>query len=376
MVVSGHADLLRRRTAQEQQQQLARSIDAISQAVQRGESLTRQLLAFARRQRLHPRSVSLTQHLDSFSQMLASSLHANITLEILVGPETWPVQVDPSELELALVNIAVNARDAMPEGGQLTLMAENRHLARGDVDPELEGDFVALTALDAGVGIPPDILSRVFDPFFSTKEAGKGTGLGLSQVYGFARQSGGAVTISSQVGQGAEITLYLPRATSEPEAILPGEAGEPPPQESRAGRVLLVEDNPDVAQVTAALLEQLGYAVRLESGAEGALRAVEAGSSFDLVFSDIVMAGPMDGLALARVLRDQHPSLPILLATGYTNAAEAVRDDFAILRKPYQIDELRRAIATEMSETEARAGQSNLVRFPGPGKRGPKPTAS
>ncbi len=361
MVVSGHADLLQRRTTADPS--LAKSVEAIVQAVRRGESLTRQLLTFARRQRLTPRPVQLSEHFESFSQMLTSSLKANIELTLSLPETLWPVLADPNELELALVNIAVNARDAMPEGGRLAFTAENRTLSRGDIDPELEGDFVAITAWDSGVGIPADILPKVFDPFFSTKQVGKGTGLGLSQVYGFARQSGGAVSIASEIGAGCTITVVLPRAigagatadvSDKPEGSLPDVQG---------ARVLLVEDNPEVAQVTAAMLEQLGYLVQTQSSGEGALKLLDEGEPFDLVFSDIVMAGALDGLGLARALRERHPRLPVLLATGYTSAAEAAQGDFAILRKPYQMSELGRAIANRLGDGRRDEADSKLVRF-------------
>ncbi len=295
--------------------------------------------------------------------MLVSSLKANIQLTVSLGDDLWPVLADANELELALVNVSVNARDAMPDGGRLTFTAENRTLARGEVDPELEGDFVAITATDTGVGIPQDILPRVFDPFFSTKQVGKGTGLGLSQVYGFARQSGGAVSIASEVGAGSSITLYLPRALGDLEPAAPPEAQQGAPEPARGSRVLLVEDNPEVAQVTAAMLEQLGHQVQVENGGEAALKRLDDGETFDIVFSDIVMAGSLDGLGLGRAIRERYPRVPVLLATGYTSAAEAAQGDFAILRKPYQISELSRAIAARLSDSQGAEADSKLIRF-------------
>jgi PAS domain S-box-containing protein len=363
MIVSGHADLLKRRLAADAQS--LKSVDAVALAVQRGETLTRQLLSFARRQSLNPQSVDLSRRLGAFSQMLASSLGGALELRMSIPADTWPVQVDPGELELALVNIAVNARDAMPDGGSLSLTAENQVLAPGDTDARLEGEFVALTAADTGMGIPPDILLRVFDPFFSTKQVGKGTGLGLSQVHGFAHQSGGAVSISSEVGQGTMITLYLPRAVEQPTASEPEKAVT---QSVVAGRVLVVEDNPEVASVTCAMLEQLGYAAVAVQSAEAALEMVEQGETFDLVFSDVVMAGAMDGLGLARALKEQMPDLPVLLATGFSNAASNVRGDFPMLRKPYQLSEVSAAVSRLIAAR--RQEGDNLLPFPGRGKRG------
>ena len=192
---------------------------------------------------------------------------------------------------------------------------------------------------DTGAGIPPDVLSKVFDPFFTTKAVGKGTGLGLSQVHGFAHQAGGTVKIESELGKGTTVTILLPRDSS---ACRPTATTTPP--RGGSGTVLLVEDNPDVASVSAGLLEQLGYTVRRVSDAEAALDEIER-DGIDLVFTDIVMPGKMDGLKLARPMKEIRPELPILLATGYSDAAASVRGDFPILRKPYEIHQLSQAIA-------------------------------
>jgi CheY-like chemotaxis protein len=201
------------------------------------------------------------------------------------------------------------------------------------------GDYAAITVTDTGVGIAPDLLSRIFDPFFTTKAVGKGTGLGLSQVHGFAHQAGGMVKVTSELGKGTGITILLPRKDISP-PVEEAEASET----GGSGTVLLVEDNPDVATVSISLLEQLGYTVRRVADAEAALREIEL-DGVDFVFSDIVMPGKMDGLALARRLKDIRPGLPILLATGYSDAAMNVRGDFPILRKPYEIHQLSQAIA-------------------------------
>ena len=206
----------------------------------------------------------------------------------------------------------------------------------------MTGDFVALTVTDNGAGIPQDVLSKVFDPFFTTKGAGKGSGLGLSQVYGFARQSGGTVTVDSELGRGTRVTIYLPRSRAGILKAWPREEAVDP---VNGGLVLLVEDNPVVAEVSATMLRELGFEVELASDANAALRAINGDAMFDLMFTDIVMAGQLDGIALARIVRQRRPNLPILLATGYSSAAIAARDEFSILRKPYQIAQLSRAIA-------------------------------
>jgi CheY-like chemotaxis protein len=238
--------------------------------------------------------------------------------------------VDVAEFETALVNLVVNARDAMTGGGLITIAAHN---------DDAQGSYVAISVEDTGAGIAPDILNKIFDPFFTTKPIGKGTGLGLSQVHGFAHQAGGTVKVASELGRGTKITILLPRQQTAPTAAAVRIADV-----SGSGTVLLVEDNPDVATVSASLLEQLGYTVRRVANAEAALRELEL-DGIDLVFSDIVMPGKMDGLGLARHLKAVRPSLPILLTSGYSDAALNVRGDFPILRKPYEIHELSRAIA-------------------------------
>jgi CheY-like chemotaxis protein len=226
-----------------------------------------------------------------------------------------------------------------------------------DTPQHLDGDFVALTVADTGCGIAADILPKVFDPFFTTKQRTKGTGLGLSQVHGFAHQSGGTVVIESDLGRGTRVTLYLPRAYAGPEQRVPEPAVEP----DVSGTALLVEDNPDVAEVSVTLLQQLGYEVETATDAETALETIES-RSFDLVVSDIVMAGSMDGLSLARVVRQRRPDLPIILVTGYSESAAAADPEFAVLRKPYQLGELSRAVAHVTAETR-QPPPGNLVRL-------------
>jgi CheY-like chemotaxis protein len=230
----------------------------------------------------------------------------------------------------------------MPNGGTLTLQARNVVLQPGSSVGSLTGDFVAIALIDTGSGIPPETLARVFEPFFTTKPVGKGTGLGLSQVHGFANQSGGAVTVTSEQGKGTVVTIYLPRTQTEAEQA--AQAETPEPIEPAQGTVLVVEDSREVADVTTALLEQLDYrVVRAENAAE-ALRHLEQGIAFDLMFSDIVMPGPMDGMALAHLCRERFPDLPVLLTSGYSEAALAADGQFDILRKPFEMSALERAI--------------------------------
>jgi CheY-like chemotaxis protein len=222
----------------------------------------------------------------------------------------------------------------MPQGGNVTVQARNVFIDDGVT----KGDFVAIEVRDTGSGIPEDILAKIFDPFFTTKPIGKGTGLGLSQVHGFVHQAGGTIAVESELGKGTSFTVCLPRSTAtlkrRPEELSP----------RGTGTVLLVEDNPDVASASTGLLEELGYSVRWASDVDAALSEIAA-DGIDLVLSDIVMPGKMDGLALARLLKQKHPGLPILLATGYSEAARNAAAEFPILRKPYQIHELNEALS-------------------------------
>jgi PAS domain S-box-containing protein len=329
MIVSGSVHTLKKLVGDDPKGR--RSVEAIESATKRGAALTRQLLTFARRQRVNPESIEVGERIQAVFEVLNTGLGGAIHLDLEIEPNLWAVTADASEFETALINLIVNARDAMPDGGRVTIAARNTRLD----DAPQPGDHVAISVTDTGVGIPPDVLTKVFDPFFTTKPVGKGTGLGLSQVHGFAHQAGGTVTVSSELGEGTTVTICLPRGEAPLQAEIEGEAG--------AGKVLLVEDNPEVASASAGFLEQLGYSVRWVSDAEGALKEVER-DGIDLVVSDIVMPGSIDGLKLARVIRQSHPELPILLTTGYSEAALKVGSEFPILAKPYLIHELSRAI--------------------------------
>jgi PAS domain S-box-containing protein len=347
MVVAGQAHILKRRVTDSK---ALRAIDFIEQAMQRGASLTKQLLAFARRQQLTPTVVNVSERMHDVSELLTSAVEGNMEFETDVGETLWPVEADVGELELALVNLAVNARDAMPNGGVVRLKARNVSLD-GRGTPPLKGDFVTLTMSDTGRGIPPEILSRVFEPFFTTKEIGKGTGLGLSQVHGFAHQSGGTVTIDSEIGSGTKVTIYLPRS-SRPLSPACEEAGTTA-TETATGTVLVVEDNPEVAEVSSSLLEDLGYRVTLARTAREALDRLESHPDVDLLFSDIVMPGGMDGVALARTVRERFPGIPVLLTSGYSRAMEEARGRFPILAKPYTTTALASAVRSALTGKSA-----------------------
>jgi PAS domain S-box-containing protein len=349
MVVSGHAQALKTRLRDPRD---LRAIEAMELAARRGERLTRQLLAFSRRQTLNPSVVRLDERLDAFRDVLASSARGNIELTIDVAPNTWPVSIDVPELELALVNIVVNARDAMPSGGTIEITAQNVALRGVETAEELDGDFVGLKIADSGGGIPPEILSRVFEPFFTTKQVDKGTGLGLSQVYGFTRQSGGTTTIASAPGTGTIVTVYLPRSHADAGMLVEVPSSEETAPGSEA--ILLVEDNAEVKAVAGMLLQQLGYRVDAVDSAAEALDLLADGRTVDLVFSDVVMPGEMDGLALARRIRTDYPNIPVLLTTGYAKAASQAKG-FPILRKPYRLTNLSRAIRDAIETQRAKS---------------------
>lgn len=344
MVFSSGLTLLERTTDKDRRDRIVASI---RQAVARGEALTRQLLAFSRHMVLSPEPTDLRALLDGMRILVGGALGAGIDIDIDVAEDIWPVMADPAHLELAILNMAVNARDAMPEGGSLKITASNCEL-HGTAAGGLVGNFVRLEISDTGTGIPPELLDRIFDPFFTTKPMGKGTGLGLSQVYGFARQSGGHVAVRSRLGEGTTLVLHLPKTSSlHPEAHeRPGDRADPPRLAESGLRAMVVEDDNEVATLTASMLEGLGFAVNHVVNGPAALAALESGLAVDLVLSDIVMPGGMNGFELARELKRRHPALPVILATGYADeardgqAVEGVR----VLRKPYRLEALEAAL--------------------------------
>ncbi len=355
MVVGGFSQTLKKLAGQDPKG--VRAIEAIELAVEKGQSLTRQLLTFSRRQTLNPVVTGIGERIEAFSKMLGSSSADKPKLIADVPAHIWSVKADVSEFELALLNITLNARDAMPDGGVITITAENVEFKREDSPDQLEGDFVAITIADTGTGIPEEILPRVFDPFFTTKGGTKESGLGLSQVHGFAHQSGGTVTIESKLGQGTRVTLYLPRAKTLPERVT-GAAN----QVIGGGKALLVDDNRDVLEVSALYLQELGYEVDTMDSAPPALKAVER-EKYALVVSDIVMAG-MDGIDLAQEIRKMQPGMPIVLVTGYSRIPASVGEEFVLVRKPYQLEDLSRAVGTAIAAA-SRPGADNLVQLDG-----------
>ena len=343
MVASSGIDLLDRTDDPERRAVLRQGV---RQALERGAGLTRQLLAFSRRSPLKSEVVDLGARVEGMSLLLERSLREDITVRFDIQPGLWAVELDPAQLEVAVLNIAVNARDAMPAGGDITLSARN--LPAFSIDGE-EGDFVELSVTDTGEGMAPETVRRVFEPFFTTKPVGKGTGLGLSQVYGFSRASGGAVRVTSAPGLGTSIHLYFPASTkplTQPAARAPTPVAPPP------GVVLLVEDDDAVAAAVSAMLTELGYRAVRASDAASALAVLDRGAvHFDLVFSDMVMPGAMDGAALAELVLERRPDMPVVLTTGFSEAAEAAtRKGLRLLPKPYRIEELAAELAAARTE--------------------------
>jgi PAS domain S-box-containing protein len=318
-----------------------------SRAVERGAALTRKLLTFSRRQHLLPRAVRTVQLLADLSEMLGRTLGERIVVTAECSNEVPAVYADEGELEAALINLALNARDAMPRGGRLAITARSCNVANTDGDTGFApGSYVVFTVTDNGEGIPPEILEHVLEPFFTTKEAGKGSGLGLSMVYGFVKQSGGHFHIESQVGHGTRAELFLPAAasaTAEEAATAPSHRGH---ETSHHGHetVLVVEDEPEVRRLAVAFLRTLGY-IPCEAGdAVTALEHLAKHPDTDLLFTDIVLGGEMTGFELAAKAREQHPRLPVLFTSGYEYASLGIDTrafgSFELLRKPYRRGQL------------------------------------
>jgi two-component system NtrC family sensor kinase len=341
MVITGAADRLGRTI---QNEKAVGSLEMIATAVKRGKDLTSQLLSFARRQTFEPAVLDLTEMLPKFEEMLKRSLRGDIEIKTRTDDSPCRVNVDQGELELALLNLGVNARDAMPDGGLLSLAIRGVELIGGaDID-SLRGTFVALELTDTGVGIPAETLTHIFDPFFTTKGPGKGTGLGLSQVYGFAKQSGGTATVRSEPGHGTTISIYLP-ATDAPVQV--EQKTEPVVAKPRMGKgtALLVEDSKEVVAVLAEYLGQLGFAVDHAWNASEALRNLQSKGPYQLVVTDILMPGSVSGFDLARIVRRRYSEIQILLTTGFSERAqEAVLAGFSVLQKPYDLQTLSDAL--------------------------------
>ncbi len=343
-VISGSIELIQQRP--EDRERVLHFAANAQAAAERGAHLTQQLLSFARRQSLHPERHGIASLIGSFEAVLRRVCNETVEFALTLDPEPLPVLIDAAQLEASLLNLVMNARDAMPNGGKLTIATANAVLdaaaaAEADVRP---GRYVRVTVADTGEGMSPETLARAFEPFFTTKPVGRGSGLGLSQVYGFVAQSGGAVNLDSAPGRGSRVSLLLPALAgvdAAPEPVLSGRAVAP----RNSGTVLVVEDDPDVLQLAVETLRSLDYRVLTAGDGPSALEVLERLGAIDFLFSDIVMPHGMNGVELARKAVRLRPALRVVLASGYTNSTHAPgydADNFAFITKPYRGSDLVR----------------------------------
>lgn len=349
-VVLGSVEMIREQA--QDGSETAELADEAMEAAKRGADLVRRLLAFARKMHLDPVAVDLNERLPSVVPLLQRALGGQVRVQIQAGENLWPARVDPTQADDALVNLAINARDAMTEGGTLTIETANvildpDYAARhADVEP---GEYVMMAVSDTGAGMPADVIARAFEPFFTTKPEGCGTGLGLSQVYGWVKQSGGHIKIYSELGHGSTIKLYLPRSAENSAKVEQLNVDEP--HQTGSERILLVEDNPNVRSTVKRQLADLGYSAIEADNAEAALDEIRSGTEFDLLLTDIVMPGGMSGYDLAGEAEKLIPDLRVLFMSGYTELAAAEVKSFRrgpLLSKPYSKRDLGRAIRSAL----------------------------
>ena len=353
-VMSGHLDILelKSRRGEVDMQAVTRGIENIRSAVSKAATLTQQLLAFSRKQRLEGRPLNLNSVAEGVLELAHRTLGNGVEVRLELQRDLANCQLDPTQLEMSILNVLVNARDAMPEGGQITIRTENLTVSPDDLSAASglpPGAYVAISVADNGTGIPPEIVGRVMDPFFTTKDEGKGTGLGLSMVYGFAKQSGGTVDIQSAPGVGTTIRLCFPvtrnvfRSTTEFTRRASDRGGDE--------TVLVVDDRVEVANLSRDMLEGLGYRVMTANSGREAVDLVDALGDQpppSLLFSDLIMPGGMNGYALARELRRRLPGLKVLLTTGFAGSADGKNSDegveFEVIKKPYRLADLARRV--------------------------------
>jgi PAS domain S-box-containing protein len=358
--ILGNLELMEMRLKDER---VLKLLQAAVRSARRGAALNEQLLAFSRKQHLAPRPVAIDELVKGIDDLLRRTLGGKVDVAISIGPDVWPALVDPHQLELVLLNLAINARDAMPLGGRLVI--ETRNIAARDVAKSVDlvpGDYVLVSVADTGIGMSEEVLARACEPFFTTKEPGKGSGLGLAQVYGVARQSGGAMRLRSAVGTGTTVELYLPRSF---EAVAPVEEAVDQSSPAVLGnntRVLVVDDHEDVREVIVAYLETLGYEVVQASSGRTALDFLRGdGSAVDLLIADYAMP-EMSGLELVRAVRAKSPTLPVVIVTGYaeTGDFDDRRFDAVLLKKPFRMNELGAIVETALARNAGARG-ANVV---------------
>jgi CheY-like chemotaxis protein len=330
-------------------------------AAQRGATLTAQMLAFSRRQKLEPKPVDLNETVSGMGDLLQSTMGGSIRIETVLKPDLWPALVDPTQIELIILNLAINARDAMEIGGALTVETNHAAITEPPSRPEdpVPGEYVVLTVSDTGTGIAPQVLDRVFEPFFTTKDVGKGSGLGLPQVFGFAKQSGGGVRIKTALGEGTSVSVFLPKAAHTVHS-----SRVPSPELSAKGRpaaktVLLVDDDSAVREVIASMLDECGYTVISVGSGAAALDVLRSSAHVDALLVDYAMPG-MSGTEVAKKAAELRPGLPTLFATGFADlkALGGVGQE-RLIRKPFQEQEL----ATKLSDALQWRDDPKVVRL-------------
>jgi signal transduction histidine kinase len=352
-VIGGSLEIAQRRIAQGRAGEAAKHAETVRQTVERAAALTNRLLAFARRQPLQPSAVVVDDLVTGMEELLRRTLGSastNITFDLRLASQGWTVLCDPNQLENALLNMTINARDAMPNGGSLTISTRQLSLTADDLigqDGVLPGDFVQLAISDTGAGMDEATRLRVFEPFFTTKPTGRGTGLGLSQVYGFARQSGGFVTLESRPGAGTQVLLHLPRA----EAAASAPAGAATPAIRTTARMLLVEDDATGRSNAAEYLRENGYEVLEAEDGPTAINLFHENPDFDLLVTDVGLPNGINGRQLADLLRERSPAIPVLFITGYAGAArlDELAPGMKILTKPFALPALTTQVETMLS---------------------------
>ena len=348
MVMAGNIELLRMKMPDDPYVQ--ELIDEINRATRHGQDLTADLLAFSRRRQLNPQAVDVNTLVEGVSRLLSRTLGANVRLSTTTSRDAGVAMVDPAALEAAILNIALNARDAMPDGGSLrirTSKAVVSHAPRTEDDLPM-GSYAMIALQDTGAGMPPEVVSRAFEPFFTTKPSGRGTGLGLSMVYGFAKQSGGGVTIASEPGHGTTVIMFLPQTATTPKSL--AVTAKPLDERADALSILIVEDEAAVRNTVRRQLESLGHRVRVAETAAEALRIIEGPEAPAVLISDVVLGGAMNGIDLGEAARAARPNLPIIFISGYTAVPEAERRmaklNAPMLAKPSSLAQLERALTS------------------------------
>ncbi|RZL99120.1 MAG: PAS domain-containing protein [Variovorax sp.] len=367
-VMSGHLDLLdmRRKTGKMTDASVSRAVESIRSAVQTASTLTQQLLAFSRKQRLEGRLVNLNSMAEGITDLVRETLGEGIALRVEPEAALGNCQLDPTQLEMAVLNVLVNARDAMPDGGTVTLRTRSVEVDGEDSGTFvglMPGRYVSLSITDTGTGIAPEILGRVMDPFFTTKEEGKGTGLGLSMVHGFAKQSGGTASVESEPGVGTTVRMYFPVTDEVAPSLAVATAARTTRRVADHGgseTILVVDDRIEVARLSRDMLQDLGYTVRVAGNAREALALVEderGDWTPDLLFSDLIMPGGMNGFGLAREMRRRLPDIRVLLTTGFAGSADGKNSDlgteFEVLKKPYRLADLARRVRMVLDDPVA-----------------------